>query len=59
VLGARRPEETPPTPEAPAVLGARRGRTDDTNNLGRYISMLGAFAAIILLLATRRRKDRT
>ena len=53
VLGARRPQATP-APQ-PAVLGARRSRTGDSDMRFAYMGLLGAMAGLVLL--TRKRKD--
>jgi uncharacterized repeat protein (TIGR02543 family) len=55
VLGARRDDAVA---DAPAVLGARRGRTEDeTNTTARVIVILASVAAAIALLLTGKKKE--
>jgi hypothetical protein len=55
VLGEKRPAETPAT-EEPAVLGARRGGTEDNTNTARVLVLIFAAGAAVSLMAVGKRK---
>ncbi|WP_026494939.1 hypothetical protein [Butyrivibrio sp. WCD3002] len=55
VLGEKRPAETPAT-EEPAVLGARRGGTEDNTNSARVLVLVFAAGAAVSLMAVGKRK---